>query len=332
MRNKFYIISLYIFIWIIHKCFCEELSDFVVDLYDSNFTFIEKRIFTYNYTSYEFQNNDKDKISEIENIKTIIICSKEDADKNDDEKNIILFWTTSLFSGTYDITSTYLSAFPLWVKKMKSVSDKTFCFKIQNVGWVANVNDPICIPDAPCPDLIILGTTQFAYRYNRGETLNLEKYLRIYYKKTGKTIENHLDNNWLGIPLIVDFRSMKFNVTTFDYCKNKGYDLHYPPPLSDYWGTNYQETWTWEKAFEYAKIITECTNEPGFKIYANNSYEDTKFFIVLCQALGIPFITDDAELNIKKCGFRNKEHIKKLSLIKELFENHYVNYFFFKQI
>ncbi|OUM70028.1 hypothetical protein PIROE2DRAFT_37737 [Piromyces sp. E2] len=52
---------------------------------------------------------------------------------------------------------------------------------------------------------------------------------------------------------------------------------------------------------------------------------DTKFFIMLCQSLGVPFVIDDIKREIKKCGFRNAEHIKKLSIIKDLFENHYVN-------
>jgi len=41
--------------------------------------------------------------------------------------------------------------------------------------------------------------------------------------------KDRIDNNWLAIPLIVDFRTFRFNMTTFDYCINKGYDLHYPP-------------------------------------------------------------------------------------------------------
>jgi len=53
--------------------------------------------------------------------------------------------------------------------------------------------------------------------------------------------------------------------------------------------------------------------------------KDLKFFTTLCQSLDIPFIIDDIDLDIKKCGFRKKEYIQKLSIFKELFENHYVN-------
>ncbi|ORX69810.1 hypothetical protein BCR32DRAFT_211391, partial [Anaeromyces robustus] len=51
---------------------------------------------------------------------------------------------------------------------------------------------------------------------------------------------------------------------------------------------------------------------------------DTKFFIMLCQSLGIPLIMNDDSINLKKCGFRDPEYIKKLSIIKNPFENHYV--------
>jgi len=110
-----------------------------------------------------------------------------------------------------------------------------------------NVNDTICVDnneDIPCPDLIVLGTTQLAARYNRGETENLEYYFREYFKNNGVSIESminkyslydyQLDNHWLAVPIIVDFRTFRFNMTTFDFCKSKGYDLHYPPVIYIY--------------------------------------------------------------------------------------------------
>jgi len=49
------------------------------------------------------------------------------------------------------------------------------------------------------------------------------------------------------------------------------------------------------------------------------------FLINFCQSLNIPFFTEDSDLNIKKCGLRKPEYIKKLSILKELVGNHYVN-------
>jgi len=42
---------------------------------------------------------------------------------------------------------------------------------------------------------------------------------------------DRVDNNWLAVPLIVDFRMFRFNTATFDYCRLKGYDIHYPPVI-----------------------------------------------------------------------------------------------------
>jgi len=42
------------------------------------------------------------------------------------------------------------------------------------------------------------------------------------------------------MPLSADFRVLQFNITTFDYCKSKNYDLHYPPvTLYIYLSINY---------------------------------------------------------------------------------------------
>jgi len=40
---------------------------------------------------------------------------------------------------------------------------------------------------------------------------------------------DRIDNNWLAVPIISDLRALRFNKKTFDYCINKGYNLHYPP-------------------------------------------------------------------------------------------------------
>ncbi len=52
--------------------------------------------------------------------------------------------------------------------------------------------------------------------------------------------------------------------------------------------------------------------------------KDTKLFITMCQSLGIPFIIEDTEKKVKRTGFRKSDHVQKLSVIKKLFENHYV--------
>jgi len=50
------------------------------------------------------------------------------------------------------------------------------------------------------------------------------------------------------------------------------------------------------------------------------------FFVTLCQSLGIPFLSEDEFTNLKKCGFRNKNYIDKLLILKDLAENKYVKF------
>ncbi|ORY86449.1 hypothetical protein LY90DRAFT_663100 [Neocallimastix californiae] len=307
-------------------------TSFIMDLYDPNDNLNVRYLLEYDVQRGEYV--DHYKIHNTLNIKTAIVCSEEDMNLPEDNKNTIVFWNTANYNEIYS-SVIYMDAFPLWYNQQKK-KGKRFCLRVEAVGWDKNVSEKINCDDPEnkqlCPDLIILGTTQFSYRYYKDETLNLNKYFRNYFKKEGRSLESMLnkyahydyriDNNWLAVPIISDLRALRFNKKTFDYCINKGYNLHYPPPFSDFWGSNYKETWTWEKAFEYSEIIYNCTGNPGFRIIGSKS-EDTKLFIIICQSLGIPFIVE--ENDVKKCGFRNNpEYIKKLSIVKKLFENHYV--------
>jgi len=249
---------------------------FALDTYDEENKFKERHHLHFDFNSYYFDSFDQ--LLYLTNINYSILCSKDDIDKDDSEKNIITLWNTSV-PGLFYSCVIYYNAFPIWFAKHKSANSKPFCLRIDSKGWNDNSNEEICKENKPCPDFIILDTLQLTQRYSRNETMPLNRFFRNYYIKNGISIESmpnkysyydyHTDNSWLGLPLSADFRILKFNITTFDYCIKKGYDLHYPPPLSDYWGPNYQETWTWEKAFEYAKLIHECTNKPGFKILTN---------------------------------------------------------------
>ncbi|OUM70030.1 hypothetical protein PIROE2DRAFT_1979 [Piromyces sp. E2] len=123
----------------------------------------------------------------------------------------------------------YINAFPIWYKEQKN-KGKIFCLRFDVVGWVDNANKDICIKDdksIDCPDLILLGSTQISTRYYKGDTLNLNNFFKQYWEKNSVSFESmlnkysyydyHIDNNWVGVPLTVDFRIFKFNITTFDY-------------------------------------------------------------------------------------------------------------------
>ncbi|OUM70026.1 hypothetical protein PIROE2DRAFT_1975, partial [Piromyces sp. E2] len=178
------------------------------------------------------------------------MCPEDYKDKNEDEINTILLWNTSGLRDFYS-TSIYLNAFPEWLRNQKD----NFCLRIESVGWIDNVDGKICKSEIekvvenniemtkkvtyPCPDLIILGTTQLSSRFNKKETLSLNKFFTRYLNNHGQSFEgkinkySHFDyrvgNNWLAVPLITDFRTFRFNKTTFDYCRKKGYNIQYPP-------------------------------------------------------------------------------------------------------
>ncbi|KAL6594215.1 hypothetical protein LY90DRAFT_225877 [Neocallimastix californiae] len=306
-----------------------KLSKYTLDTYDEN-DVVTRYHLNYNFHYYQF--DEYNDMLFFTDIKYAIICHDEDIDKPDDEKETLLFWNTSIYK-IFMSTTIYINAFPIWYIEQKQ-KGKIFCMRFDSVGWDKNGSEEICKNESlACPDLIILKTSQLTHRYFNGDTLNLNKYFRKYYKKNGKSFDSllnkysyyeyRINNNWLAVPLSEDFRIFQINITTFNDCISEGYDLHYPPPLSNYWGPNYKETWTWEKAFEYAGKIYNCTKKPGFKIL-NNYNEDVSFFSALCQSLNIPFITEDIDTNIKKCGLRKPEAIQKLSILKDLAENHYI--------
>ena len=43
---------------------------------------------------------------------------------------------------------------------------------------------------------------------------------------------DRIDNSWLAVPLIVDFRVLRYNHTTFKECKKRGVDIDYPPVIT----------------------------------------------------------------------------------------------------
>ncbi|ORX63774.1 hypothetical protein BCR32DRAFT_273335 [Anaeromyces robustus] len=322
MKRKSLIIGRIMTKRIIHLKFVHLLDDrptkFSMDIYGEDDTYITRYHLNFNYTTNFF--NEYDMIKYSSGIKVSIICSDDDIDNENIEKNTILFWNIGS-TASFASSSPYIHAFPIWYLNQKK-KGKIFCLRIDVVGWFDNANAEICVEDKPCPDLINLETTQLMQRYYNDETAEYKDYIRNYSLKSGQSFESLLnkysyydyysENHWLAIPLQADFRILRFNITTFDYCINKGYDLHYPP-------------WTWEKAFEYAKIIKECTGKPGLRLY-NKHGEDTKFLITLCQSLQIPVFIEDTNLNIKKCGLNSSDdYIRSLSIIKELTQNGYID-------
>jgi len=63
-----------------------------------------------------------------------------------------------------------------------------------------------------------------------------------------------------------------------------------------------------------------------FLLKINNNIKDSRLFLSYCQSMGIPFLVKDFDLDFKKCGLR--DYVDNLGLLKDLFENHYVIYYY----
>jgi len=56
------------------------------------------------------------------------------------------------------------------------------------------------------------------------------------------------------VPQTADFRIMRFNITTFDYCRKKGYDIHYPPVYKNFFLLNIIYIYVYTYIYFYFRI------------------------------------------------------------------------------
>ncbi|ORX49004.1 hypothetical protein BCR36DRAFT_328855, partial [Piromyces finnis] len=217
----------------------EKYSKFIIEIYGEEDELLDKFHLNYDFLIHKFEEDAL--LKKIPTAQYIHICNENDLkEKNKEDIEILILWDTNKINEFYK-SLPYLNAYPNWYTNIKK-QGKTFCFRIDNVGWKRNAYEEICDSKnktIACPNLIIVGTTQLTYRYQKEDVANINKYINNYYKKNGVSFESllnkyssndyRIDNNWLAIPVLIDLRILKFNETTFDYCNKKGYDLHYPP-------------------------------------------------------------------------------------------------------
>ncbi|KAJ3120396.1 U3 snoRNP protein [Nowakowskiella sp. JEL0407] len=156
----------------------------------------------------------------------------------------------------------------------------TIRIKIKQAGWGDVGGVRICGIDATtnktleCPDIILLGTSQLGGRFSNGDSIVLDKYFGKWFRETGIALTmdflkgTYLDYSdkvtWQGLPLISDIRILMFNRTDIDNAK-----LEYPPPMGKSWETPYYLNWTWDALADYAKLIKDANNVPGFSVPMN---------------------------------------------------------------
>ncbi|KAJ3080957.1 hypothetical protein HK102_002675, partial [Quaeritorhiza haematococci] len=91
-------------------------------------------------------------------------------------------------------------------------------WKLNIVGWSAVASQDICTsePNTPCPDIIILGTTQIIGRKDRNDIAPLDQYFASYFDRNGRNLQDDfqkftiydyfLDGSWSALPFISDIR------------------------------------------------------------------------------------------------------------------------------
>ncbi|KAJ3078067.1 hypothetical protein HK102_004761, partial [Quaeritorhiza haematococci] len=115
--------------------------------------------------------------------------------------------------------------------------------KISIVGWETVTSRRICNGrddgTLPCPDIIVLGTTQIPERFYLGEVEPLDRYFEEYTEDTGTVLEDDffkatyydykIGNSWVGLPLVSDLRALYYIRQSL-----MNLNLTQPPPMGSW--------------------------------------------------------------------------------------------------
>ncbi|KAJ3090515.1 hypothetical protein HK102_003480 [Quaeritorhiza haematococci] len=179
--------------------------------------------------------------------------------------------------------------------------------KIAIPGWEFVAREPICNGTdngvLPCPDLIVLGTTQIAARFYKGELEPLDQYFSDYTEQSGFVIvddfykgtyyDYQIKGHWYGVPLTTDLLALYYNKALF---KNLGLDE--PPPVGTWDPT---KPWNWDRLLEYATIIRRSTRSPAFRITSNFNDEINMMMTTLARFVNVLLVNANGT-----CGLRNQ--------------------------
>ncbi|KAJ3090512.1 hypothetical protein HK102_003477, partial [Quaeritorhiza haematococci] len=181
--------------------------------------------------------------------------------------------------------------------------------KISIVGWEAVTNRRICNGTdggtLPCPDIIVLGTTQIPGRFYSGEVEPLNRYFEEYNEETGMVLQDdfvkasfydyRIGDSWIGLPLVSDLRALFFNKNALS---RQG--AMYPPPFGA-WAVPSGLSWNWDQFLDYAQKIKDFGLPNGFQIFSNYDEE----LVVLMPTLGR--LANVQLMNANgTCGLRNQ--------------------------
>ncbi|KAI9137290.1 hypothetical protein BKA69DRAFT_926515 [Paraphysoderma sedebokerense] len=189
-------------------------------------------------------------------------------------------------------------------------------------GWGNVATAAVCVNETtPCPDVMVLGTTQLPGRVSEGLAEPLDSYFLDWSREKGQQITDDIvkyafydyfiDNAWAAMPLMSDYRILYFNRTVFDQL-----NLTYPPPLGN-WGEPFWKGWTWEVFTDYAIRIKNHLNTTGSGFRLPSAWEEEFYFIQnIFRNYGVGFL----DPSTKKCGLRNAEAVVAVKdIVQKLF-------------
>ncbi|KAJ3085758.1 hypothetical protein HK102_013855 [Quaeritorhiza haematococci] len=181
--------------------------------------------------------------------------------------------------------------------------------RLKIVGWAVVGDVVICdgkTEGLPCPDVIILGTTQIAGRFYSNDLEPLENYFSKYALDTGRNLiddfykgsyyDFRVGDTWTGVPVWSDVRALIYNRTLF-----KELGLKEPPPLQS-WG-EYDEEWTWDKYIEYAKVLKDAGSKP-IQILTHGNEEFHNHMVPLGRLANAPLVESDGSCGLRRPAFK----------------------------
>ncbi|KAJ3090514.1 hypothetical protein HK102_003479 [Quaeritorhiza haematococci] len=219
--------------------------------------------------------------------------------------SIVDFWVPWTYGAVMDpLPFVFASGVADVVEETKDLKVRIFLR-----GWGSVADEPICNgtdnPALPCPDLIVLGTTQVASRFYKGELEPLDQYFSDYTEETGLVVvddfykttyyDYKIEGSWVGVPLTSDLLALYYNKTLF-----QSLGLNPPPPAGN-WPVPTGLSWNWDRFLEYVAVLKKSGKSPGFRIMSSFNDEIGMIMSTLARFANVVLVNANGT-----CGLRNQ--------------------------
>mmetsp|Transcript_16834 Transcript_16834/g.29597 ORF Transcript_16834/g.29597 Transcript_16834/m.29597 type:complete len:1262 (-) Transcript_16834:104-3889(-) len=160
---------------------------------------------------------------------------------------------------------------------------------LTSTDWETVGSYPICQAKQPCPNVVLLGTTQVASRVSAERALPLNDYFQEFLEThlarfqddfpSISSYQYQFKGDWIAAPFITDTRLLGFNRTTLEAM---GLDL--PPPHNQNRSTELE--WTWSRLAEIACQISRSYGDGKGIVMTSDWDEDFKLFMSMVHSAG----------------------------------------------